>query len=121
MLPAIGSGVQAMKAIGTRFSATAHNVANVNTDGFKTQDAVLVEGLPRTGPEVHVAEKEKLPVQRPDLPEEGKGKDSRILPSETDLAREMTLTIRDTAGYAANARQLRTADDMLGSLLSIRE
>ena len=121
MLPAIGSGVQAMKAIGTRFSVTAHNVAHASTDGFLPKRGLLVEGQKGAGPAVQIQSREILSPSLPALSEVRPEQESLTLPSQTDLGVEMTHSIRDTRAYGANARQLRTADDMLGSLLSIRE
>ncbi|TWI68896.1 flagellar basal-body rod protein FlgC [Desulfobotulus alkaliphilus] len=122
MLPSIGAGAAAMRAIGTRFSATAHNVANVNTDGFRPQDAVLVEGPKGAGPEVHVTPKKAFPAEPPALQQGVAGRaEPPLLPSQTDLARETAHSIKDSRGYEANARQVRVSDEMMGSLLSIRE
>ncbi|TYT75950.1 flagellar basal body rod C-terminal domain-containing protein [Desulfobotulus mexicanus] len=121
MLPSIGVGATAMRAIGTRFSATAHNVANVNTDGFRPQNAVLVEGPRGAGPEVHVTPKNAFPPEQTAVQGVEGRAEPPVLPSETDLARETVHSIKDSRGYAANARQISVSDEMMGSLLSIRE
>ncbi|MCW7753626.1 flagellar basal body protein [Desulfobotulus sp. H1] len=121
MLRSVGTGVVAMKAIAARFSATAHNVANVNTNGFKSQEAVLVEGQKDAGPTVHFPQRGAGSVPPQLAGEKGRQLTTQPLPSETDLAVETARSIKDKNGYAANAGQIRTADEMLGSLLSIRE
>jgi flagellar basal body rod protein FlgG len=86
-----------MLAHANHLFASAHNVANVNTESFGALKTTLnntVEG--------NVAAS-VTPTQNP-----------------TSLAREMTDQISVENGFEAQVRSIQTKDAMLGSLLDVR-
>jgi flagellar basal-body rod protein FlgC len=118
----------ALRAFGAGLQSTAHNLANVLTDGFKA-GRVTYADLPRQsgtaaqGPE-------KLSVAGPLVPY-GPGLPPRpdrysALPdgfvegSTTDIATEMVNLIITSRAYQANAKVVPTVDSMLGTAVNLR-
>ena len=104
-------------AIGT------HNVANVNTDAFEPQRVHYADAPEQRGVRLNaVSQGDGLARLS------GQGNVSGVLagdtlsisPGGTDLAREMTSMIGTQRSYEANAVAVRTADEMLGTVLDIR-
>ena len=94
-------------------NVNANNVANVNTNGFKRDRAVLEEG--RSG-EVRVnLSKDRSPAPEDPLAPDAPGVEKEL--SNVDLADELTGMIPTEMGYKANLETIRTRDDMLGTLL----
>ncbi len=105
-----------MRAASTRQSVTAHNVANVNTPGFRAlraQNTTRAEG----GVEVsvspptatgNVASADAL-ASLPDP----------MARSNVDMAREQVGSIVNTNSFKANANAFRAQDDALGTLMNI--
>lgn len=82
-------------------NASAHNVANVNTDGFVPTRTTLNE----------TAGGVRADFQKAD------SNGSQL--SQTDLAKEMTDQIVSQNGHGFQATAIRTKDEMLGSLLDM--
>lgn len=119
--------VTAMRAFGYGLNSTAHNLANVATNGFKS-GRVTYEELPgQTGTSANGPQKINTmgplvpygpglpPVegQNPAVPEgfaEG---------SNTDVPREMVNMIVDSRSYQANAKTVQTTDSMLGIAINM--
>ncbi|MBQ4566872.1 MAG: flagellar basal-body rod protein [Desulfovibrio sp.] len=104
-------------AIGT------HNVANVNTDAFEPQRAHYADAPQDRGVRLNAVSQGDGLARSPgqDTVSGVFGGDSlSISPSGTDLAREMTSMISTQRSFEANAVVVRTADDMLGTVLDIR-
>ncbi|MBL0713171.1 MAG: hypothetical protein JJV98_05675, partial [Desulfosarcina sp.] len=92
---------------------TADNVANVNTNGFKRNRAVLHEG-PAGDVRVNVS-KDMSPVPDDPLAPDVPGVEKEL--SNVDLADEMTDMIPTTIGYKVNLKVIRARDEMIGNLL----
>lgn len=93
------SSVQAMKAFGTSLEATAHNLANMSTEGYRPLRTVLGEGPAGQGVEAQV---------------------SRISGAGgVDVAREMVDMMVAERGFSANATMLRSAEETTGALLNL--
>ena len=95
-----------------KLSATANNIANSNTSGYKKTESVITEdgsGLP------------ELNLKRVDTPgplvQEADGKMSEQ--SNVDLAEELTQSMVAQRGYEANLKVLQAQNNMLGSALDI--
>lgn len=82
-------------------NASAHNVANVNTDGFVPTRTTLNE-TPGG-------------VRADFLKADNNGSNL----SQTDLAKEMTDQVISQNGHASQVTAIRTKDEMMGSLLDI--
>ena len=77
-------------------SNNAHNVANVNTDGFNSTSTTIQN------------------------PSEGNVQAvSSTNESSTDLARELTEQIPIEKAYGANAQAIKAYDEMIGSLMDL--
>ncbi|MEO5955583.1 MAG: flagellar basal body rod C-terminal domain-containing protein [Nitrospiraceae bacterium] len=117
MLSAIHSALSGLAAYEKQIEVTAHNVANVNTNGFKksrTEFAPVATGglLPvvqnddSTGPTV-LNNTGYSPAQ--------------VELSNVDLGEETVNQILAQRGFEANLRTLHTADDMLGTILDMKK
>lgn len=107
------AAISSIKAHGRKLDVTANNVANVNTNGFKRNQAVLQEGAVRDV-RVHVR-KDMTPAPPDPLAPDAPGIDKAL--SNVDLADEMTSLIPTTIGYKVNLKVIRARDEMIGSLL----
>ena len=117
MITAIHTALSGLTAFAKQIEVVAHNVANVNTDGFKKSRAEFVE----------VESGGVLPVVQKDnsagptvLKDTGYGP-TQVELSNVDLAEEAVSQIIAQRGFEANLRTLKTADDMLGAILDTKK
>ena len=82
-------------------SANAHNVANVNTDGFIPTRTTLSDSSSGVSANFQSAT------------------DNGSSLSQTDLSRELTDQVVAQNGHEVQGTAIRTQDEMLGSLLDI--
>lgn len=113
MIGGLGGTLSSLQAHGRKLAATADNVANVNTNGFKRHRAVLAEG--REGEVRLHLDRDPSPAPVDPLAPEAPGLDREL--SNVDLADEMTGMIPTAIGYKANLKTIRARDAMVGSLL----
>jgi flagellar basal-body rod protein FlgC len=117
MIGAMYSALSGLTAFSTQIGVTAHNVANVMTNEFKksrTEFVALENGgvLPviqrneSAGPSI--------------LNNTGYGP-AQLELSNVDLGEETVNQIIGQRGFEANLQAIKTADDMLGSLLDIKK
>lgn len=116
MISAIHSALSGISAYAKQIEVSANNVANVNTDGFKKSHTELVS----------VGTGGVLPVVRKDdssgptvLSDRGRGP-TLVELSNVDLAEETVDQIIAQRGFEANVSTLKTADDMLGTILDMK-
>ncbi len=105
-----------MNAHGTKMAVTANNVANVNTDEFKNSRALIEEGQTPESVRVTIG-KEDTPGPIATQYEDGGFVEKEL--SNVDIAKEMTATIPTQRGYEANAKAIRTEDEMLGTVIDM--
>ena len=127
---ALYPSLTALNAFGTGLQSTAHNLANVLTDGFK-YGRVTYSDLPRQsgtsarGP-VKLAVSGPLVPYGPGLPLPPPAGYNPALPagfvegSTTDVALEMVNLIITSRAYQANAKVVPTVDSMLGMVINLR-
>jgi flagellar basal-body rod protein FlgC len=117
MIPAIHTALSGLSGFSKTIEVAAHNVANVNTDGFKNSQVEFVEV--ETGGVLPVIQKDNAagPMVLKDL---GQGP-SQVELSNVDLGQEAVNLIIGQRGFEANLRTLQTADLVLGSILDIRK
>ncbi len=117
MIGAIHSALSGLTAFSRQIEVTAHNVANVNTDGFKKfhTEFVSVE----TGGVLPVVQKDDS-IGPMVLRDSGYGP-IQVELSNVDLAEEAVNQILVQHGFEANLDTLRAADDMLGTILDIKK
>lgn len=116
MISAMHSALSGVAAYAKQVEVSAHNVANVNTDGFKKSQTDLVEG----------SNGGVRPVVRKDdsagptvLSNRGHGP-TQVELSNVNLAEETVNQIIAQRGFEANINTLKTADDMLGTILDMK-
>ncbi|MDA8138866.1 MAG: flagellar basal body protein [Desulfobacteraceae bacterium] len=115
MISPVSSALSAISAYQKRMDVTADNVANIETDRFKKSRVNMEEG--ENGGV-------KTSIQRIDTP----GMTKEVMrgtsldeteSSNVDLAEELTDMMTTKAGYTANAKTLKTQNEMLGNLFDI--
>jgi len=117
MISAIHTALSGLTAFGKQLDVSAHNVANVNTDGFKKSDTTFVEAP--SGGVLPVVQKDNSPGPAV-LKDTAQGY-MQVELSNVDLAEEAVSQILAQRGFEANLRTMKTADDMLGSILDTRK
>jgi flagellar basal-body rod protein FlgC len=125
---AIYPPLTAFRAIGVGTQSTAHNLANVATDGFKAGRVTYAElpgqaGVAADGPRKMEVMGPLVPYgpglpplenRNPALPE------GYVEGSATDIPTEMVNLIVNSRTYQANAKTVSTADDMLGVVIDMK-
>lgn len=116
MISAMHSALSGLAAYAKQVEVSAHNVANVNTDGFKKSTTELVS----------VGTGGVLPVVRKDdsagptvLSDRGHGP-TQVELSNVNLAEETVNQIIAQRGFEANISTLKTSDSMLGTILDMK-
>ncbi|TKB73354.1 MAG: flagellar biosynthesis protein FlgC [Nitrospira sp.] len=117
MIGAIHSALSGLTAFSTQIDVTAHNVANVNTNGFKKSRTELV--AVETGGVLPVIQKNQSAGPFI-LNNTGYGP-AQLELSNVDLGEEAVNQILAQRGFEANISTLKTVDDMLGTILDIRK
>ena len=117
MIGAIYSALSGLTAFSTQIDVTAHNVANVNTDGFKKSRTEFV--ALETGGVLPVIQKNESAGPMI-LNLTGYGPAQFEL-SNVDLGEEVINQIIGQRGFEANLQVLKTVDDMLGRMLDIKK
>ena len=117
MIGAIHSALSGLIAFSTQIGVTAHNVANVNTNGFKKSQTELI--AQETGGVFAVIQKNE-PAGPAILHDTGYGP-AQLELSNVDLGEETINRIIGQRGFEASLQAIKTADDMLGSLLDIKK
>jgi flagellar hook protein FlgE len=117
MMGAIHSALSGLTAFSTQIDVTAHNVANVMTNEFKKSRTEFV--ALETGGVLTVIQKNES-AGPSILNNTGYGP-AQLELSNVDLGEEAINLIISQRGYEANLQTIKTADDMLGSLLDIKK
>jgi flagellar basal-body rod protein FlgC len=116
MLPAIQSALSGLHAYSQKTQATANNVANLNTPGFQ-RDVVTLSSQSPQGVTASVS-KDQSPA--PLVAEPSDSGTSLVEQSNADLIREMPDLIMEKNGFSANITTLKTADQMMGTLIDLK-
>jgi flagellar basal-body rod protein FlgC len=117
MIGTIYSALSGLTAFSTQIDVTAHNVANVNTNGFKKSRTELV--AVETGGVLPVIQKNQSAGPFI-LNNTGYGP-AQLELSNVDLGEEAVNQILAQRGFEANISTLKTVDDMLGTILDIKK
>jgi len=88
-------GFSAVRAFTSKFTATAHNIANVNTEGFKSIDVRLKEE--KAGVGINIVQTE----------------------SDVDVAKEMTNVILSKNGIALNLSVIKAENSIYKSIIDV--
>jgi flagellar basal-body rod protein FlgC len=106
----LNSGVSGMKAYQTALDSSANNVANAQTKAFKPEVASFQENT-NGGVRVSISkESQELAAQ-----------ENQNDFSGTDLATELTNSLQYKAGFQVSAQVVKTADEILSTLLDIQK
>ena len=114
MISAIYPALSALRAFGEKLGITGNNIANINTNGFKKNRALLEEASP-SGVEVSVSR-----VETPGAPlspdrDTGKTRES----SNVSVEEEVVGLVITKQAYTANLRTIEAEKETLGTLLDI--
>lgn len=101
----LSNGLSGMRGNQTALDISSHNVANAETQGFIPQQAVFQE-ISKGGVTVSVSQ-EAFRMAAQDA-------------SGTDLVKEMVQSIQYQAGFDINAKMVKTADELLGTLINTK-
>jgi len=116
MISGIHSARSGLAAIQKKTEATAHNVANAETDGFKKIRVTLHEQEPQG----IRAEARRMETPGPLVQEPTTDGSALVEKSNVELSEELPGMMLGRRMFQANLKTLRTADEMLGSLLDIK-
>lgn len=118
--------VNAFKAFSSSQNLTAHNIANINTDEYKSKRLDMETGPEGKGvqPSQVVEDSSPGPVIQRQVPVENEQgeleqREVAVEGSNTDLVREVTRMIRDERAIEANAAVIRTYDHLSGNIIDI--
>jgi flagellar basal-body rod protein FlgC len=117
MISAIHAALSGLTAFAKQIEVVSHNVANVNTDGFKKSRTEFVEI--ETGGVLPVVQKDNS--AGPAVLKDTSYGPAQVELSNVDLGEEAVNQIVAQRGFEANLRTLKTADDMLGSILDMKK
>lgn len=110
-ISSLAIGISGMKAYQGALDSTANNVANALTKGYQTQVASFQENS-NGGVRVNISQAaQELAGQTNNVNEF----------SSTDLATELTNNLQYKAGFEFSAKLVKTADEILATLLKLRE
>jgi len=111
MINSIGSSLAGLSVHATKLNTTSHNVANVNTDGFK-KDRVTIQSNESGLPEANITT-----VDSPGY--KIQGPEGKVETSNVDLAEEMVNFTIGKHGYMANLKVLESEEEVFDSVLDI--
>lgn len=117
MISAIHTALAGLTAFSKQIEVVAHNVANVNTEGFKKSKTEFVE-IP-SGGVLPVVEKDDS--SGPAVLRDTGGNQTLVELSNVDLGEEAVQQILAQRSFEANLQTLRAGDALLGSILDMRK
>ena len=115
MISVIQSALSGLQAYSLATEATANNVANLNTNGFK-KDRVTLSAQTPQGVSATVGKDNTSGGYALEATSQG---DQMVEQSNVDIGQEMTSMMINKAAFNANIKSLQTADQMTQSLLDI--
>lgn len=113
MLNPIEISLTGLRAFSRKLGVSAHNVANVNTDGFRPGRTQMVEEA-RGGVQARVENPPPAPVSF-----DPQGENPAPPLSQTDLGTETVQMVVAKRSYQANLKALQTAEEAEKSVLDI--
>lgn len=127
MVSGIDNNLQALSAITTSQAVTANNIANVNTDEFKSSRTAFETGPEGQGVRVEEIRQDDAqgayyPVVRPVENSDGYMTQQLqyVETSNTDVARDMVNMVQNTHAFSANIAAIRAQDDLVGTVLDMK-
>ena len=135
MKVSLSSAVSGLRAHQTKMDVIGNNVANVNTNGFKSSSVNFADlyyqtiGNSKNGNPMQVGSGVYVSGVSVNTASSGIVNTGRVIDiniddniemSNTDLAKESTDMITTQRGLQANARTITTTDEMLDELINIK-
>lgn len=117
MIPATQAALSGLQAYTLKNQATANNVANLDTDGFKRDVVTLSSQIPQ-GVTTNVSKDMAAGALLPEM--NSAGEEEMVEQSNVDLAQEMVDLVTEKHGYSANIKTLQTADEMAKTVIDLR-
>ncbi len=114
MISSLDASLNAIQSHFTRLQASANNIANLNTDGYKGKRVTINQG-PTGTPTASVSTDTNPGSSRMELNQEGKLVEVEM--SNVDLATEYVKTMESTQAIKANLKIAQTADELLGDII----
>jgi len=114
MVDAIYSALSGLRAFGTKLGVTAHNVANIHTDGFKKSRVLFEEASP-SGVTARVNRVDSPGSPVPSEDGTGEPRESSNLAVEEEMVNLMTTR----HGYTANLKTIQAEEELVGTLLDV--
>jgi flagellar basal-body rod protein FlgC len=111
----VNTNGSALQAFSRQIQVSANNVANSQTDGFKSSKALNYEGQKGQVGTVISRDESAGPLVEDPLKNDGSLKEL----SNTDIAREMVQQISAQRGFEANTKPIQTWDQTVGSLIDV--
>ena len=115
MISPLNNAISALQAHVKKLGVTAHNIANVNTEGYKKYTTTMQEDA-LGGVRVNIRRVE-TPGHPYDVMEDGQPVTKET--SNVDLSQEVPTLMLARRGYEANVKTIQARDEVLGSLLDI--
>ena len=116
MIRPTSSALAALRAISTKVEATADNVANLETEGYKKNRVTITEN-PAGEP---AARNEKVNTPGPLVQQQAAdGSTETVELSNVELTEEIPNLALSRRFFQANLKTVQTEDQMLGSLMDI--
>jgi flagellar hook protein FlgE len=117
MISAIHTALSGLAAVGKQIEVVAHNVANVNTDGFKKSRTEFIEV--QTGGVLPVVQKDE--ASGPTVLRDTGGNQFSVELSNVDIGEETVQQILAQRSFEANLQTIKTGDSLLGSILDLKK
>lgn len=115
MISSIRSNLSALTAFGKKLGVTAGNIANMESEGYKKNRALITEGK-NNATEVHIA---RIDSPGHIVNETKDGQTVQRELSNVDLAEEIPQTIISRRGFEANLKAIEIQDETLGSVIDL--
>jgi flagellar basal-body rod protein FlgC len=110
----IGTSLSALNAFTVQMDVTANNVANVNTNGFKSSSVTLENGQGQTVKAGVTANNSSYPLASNNSNGNGAGELSNV-----DIVNEMTQLIPTLHAYDANLKMIEANIETRGTLINM--
>lgn len=117
MIPATQAALSGLQAYTLKTQATANNVANLDTNGFKRDVVTLSSQIPQ-GVTTNVSKDTSAGALLPEM--NSAGEEEMVEQSNVDLAQEMVDLMTEKHGYSANIKTLQTADEMARTVIDLK-
>lgn len=117
MISAIHTALTGLTAFGKQLEVVAHNIVNVNTDGFKKFRTTFIEA-PTSGV-LPVIDKDNS--SGPTVLRDTGANQLEVELSNADLGEELVQQMLAQRSLEANLHTIKTGDALLGSILDLKK